>query len=108
MCSEERRLTVVLSGLMWPPAFLPSTACYSWATSHANATHVVMQAYVQYDEDSVERDSQTEEIESREVWTQHPAEGTAVCGGKCVGSCLIQLLSFLWCLFWGYTSTAQG
>lgn len=41
-----------------------------------------MQAYVQYDEDSVERDIQTEEIESREVWTQHPAEGTAVCGGK--------------------------
>ncbi|XP_055990801.1 cytoplasmic dynein 2 intermediate chain 1 isoform X2 [Sorex fumeus] len=40
------------------------------------------QAYVQYNEDSVERDIQTEEIESREAWTQHPAEGTAVCGGS--------------------------
>ncbi|XP_008065338.1 WD repeat-containing protein 60 [Carlito syrichta] len=40
------------------------------------------QAYVQYNEDSVERDIQTEEIETREAWTQHPGEGTAVSGGS--------------------------
>nr|XP_042117220.1 cytoplasmic dynein 2 intermediate chain 1 isoform X3 [Peromyscus maniculatus bairdii] len=40
------------------------------------------QAYVQYNEDNVERDVQTEEIETREVWTQHPGEGAAVSGGS--------------------------
>ncbi|XP_070122228.1 cytoplasmic dynein 2 intermediate chain 1 isoform X2 [Equus caballus] len=40
------------------------------------------QAYVQYNEDHVERDVQTEEIETREAWTQHPGEGTAVSGGS--------------------------
>ncbi|XP_021091206.1 cytoplasmic dynein 2 intermediate chain 1 isoform X4 [Mesocricetus auratus] len=40
------------------------------------------QAYVQYNEDSVERDVQTEDIETREVWTQHPGEGTVVSGGS--------------------------
>uniref|UniRef100_A0A8C0SSQ8 Cytoplasmic dynein 2 intermediate chain 1 n=1 Tax=Canis lupus familiaris TaxID=9615 RepID=A0A8C0SSQ8_CANLF len=40
------------------------------------------QAYVQYNEDNVDRDIQTEEIETRGVWTQHPGEGTAVSGGE--------------------------
>lgn len=40
------------------------------------------QAYVQCNEDNVERDIQTEELETREVWTQHPGEGAAVSGGK--------------------------
>ncbi|XP_039692752.1 cytoplasmic dynein 2 intermediate chain 1 isoform X4 [Pteropus medius] len=40
------------------------------------------QAYVQYNEDNVERDIQTEELETREVWTQHPGEGPAVSGGR--------------------------
>ncbi|XP_046525731.1 cytoplasmic dynein 2 intermediate chain 1 isoform X3 [Equus quagga] len=40
------------------------------------------QAYVQYNEDHVERDVQTEEIETREAWTQHPGEGAAVSGGS--------------------------
>ncbi|XP_017374783.1 cytoplasmic dynein 2 intermediate chain 1 isoform X2 [Cebus imitator] len=40
------------------------------------------QAYVQYNEDNVERDIQTEEIETREVWTQHPGESTVVSGGS--------------------------
>ncbi|XP_049737638.1 cytoplasmic dynein 2 intermediate chain 1 isoform X1 [Elephas maximus indicus] len=39
------------------------------------------QAYVQYNEDNVERNIQTEEIETREVWTQHPGESTVVSGG---------------------------
>ncbi|XP_074049343.1 cytoplasmic dynein 2 intermediate chain 1 isoform X2 [Macrotis lagotis] len=39
------------------------------------------QAYVQYNEDSVERDVQTDEIETHEVWTQHPGESTIVSGG---------------------------
>ncbi|KAM9229891.1 cytoplasmic dynein 2 intermediate chain 1 [Dugong dugon] len=40
------------------------------------------QAYVQYNEDNVERDIQTEETETREVWTQHPGESTVVSGGS--------------------------
>ncbi|XP_075406276.1 cytoplasmic dynein 2 intermediate chain 1 isoform X2 [Tenrec ecaudatus] len=40
------------------------------------------QAYVQYNEDNVERDIQTEEIETREVWTQHPGESAIVSGGS--------------------------
>uniref|UniRef100_A0A8C2P578 Cytoplasmic dynein 2 intermediate chain 1 n=1 Tax=Capra hircus TaxID=9925 RepID=A0A8C2P578_CAPHI len=40
------------------------------------------QAYVQCNEDSVDRDIQTEEVETREVWTQHPGEGSAVSGGS--------------------------
>ncbi|MXQ94153.1 hypothetical protein E5288_WYG010360 [Bos mutus] len=40
------------------------------------------QAYIQCNEDSVDRDIQTEEVETREVWTQHPGEGTAVSGGS--------------------------
>ncbi|XP_047619115.1 cytoplasmic dynein 2 intermediate chain 1 isoform X1 [Phacochoerus africanus] len=40
------------------------------------------QAYVQCNEDRVERDAQTEEVETREAWTQHPGEGAAVSGGS--------------------------
>ncbi|XP_039111786.1 cytoplasmic dynein 2 intermediate chain 1 isoform X1 [Hyaena hyaena] len=40
------------------------------------------QAYVQCNEDNVDREIQTEEIETRGVWTQHPGEGTAVSGGS--------------------------
>ncbi|XP_069853311.1 cytoplasmic dynein 2 intermediate chain 1 isoform X1 [Dipodomys merriami] len=40
------------------------------------------QAYVQYNEDNVERDIQTEDIETREVWTQHPGESALVSGGS--------------------------
>ncbi|XP_036284770.1 cytoplasmic dynein 2 intermediate chain 1 isoform X1 [Pipistrellus kuhlii] len=40
------------------------------------------QAYVQCNEGNVERDVQTEEMETREAWTQHPGEGAAVAGGS--------------------------
>ncbi|XP_040116035.1 cytoplasmic dynein 2 intermediate chain 1 isoform X2 [Oryx dammah] len=40
------------------------------------------QAYIQCNEDSVDRDIQTEEVETREVWTQRPGEGSAVSGGS--------------------------
>ncbi|XP_066241861.1 cytoplasmic dynein 2 intermediate chain 1 isoform X1 [Saccopteryx leptura] len=40
------------------------------------------QAYVQCNEDSVERDAQTEDTETKDVWTQHPGESTAVSGGS--------------------------
>ncbi|XP_003983320.2 cytoplasmic dynein 2 intermediate chain 1 isoform X1 [Felis catus] len=43
------------------------------------------QAYVQYNEDNVDRDTQTEEVETKGVWSQHPAEGTAVSGGSVSG-----------------------
>ncbi|XP_073437714.1 cytoplasmic dynein 2 intermediate chain 1 isoform X2 [Dendrobates tinctorius] len=39
------------------------------------------QAYVQCNEDAVDREIQTEEIDFEEKWTQHPGEGTVVCGG---------------------------
>ncbi|CAG5896061.1 unnamed protein product [Menidia menidia] len=38
------------------------------------------QAYVQCNEDNVERDVQTEEIEISEKWTQHPPERSGACG----------------------------
>ncbi|OXB80277.1 UNVERIFIED_CONTAM: hypothetical protein H355_013675 [Colinus virginianus] len=39
------------------------------------------QAYVQCNEDNLDRDIQTEEIETLEKWTQHPAEGALASGG---------------------------
>ncbi|XP_068529565.1 cytoplasmic dynein 2 intermediate chain 1 isoform X2 [Anas acuta] len=39
------------------------------------------QAYVQCNEDNLERDVQTEEVETLEKWTQHPGEGALVSGG---------------------------
>ena len=48
----------------------------------ANSACLPSQAYIQCNEDSVDRDIQTEEVETREVWTQHPGEGTAVSGGN--------------------------
>ncbi|XP_072234903.1 cytoplasmic dynein 2 intermediate chain 1 isoform X2 [Leuresthes tenuis] len=38
------------------------------------------QAYVQCNEDNVDRDIQTEEIEISEKWTQHPSEHSGSCG----------------------------
>lgn len=40
------------------------------------------QAYVQCNEDNADRDIQTEEIETRDKWTQHPPECNGACGGK--------------------------
>ncbi|XP_042332248.1 LOW QUALITY PROTEIN: cytoplasmic dynein 2 intermediate chain 1 [Sceloporus undulatus] len=39
------------------------------------------QAYCQWNEDNLDRDVQTEEIETQEKWTQHPGETAIVCGG---------------------------
>nr|XP_060638550.1 cytoplasmic dynein 2 intermediate chain 1 isoform X1 [Anolis sagrei ordinatus] len=39
------------------------------------------QAYCQWNEDNLDRDIQTEEIETQEKWTQHPGETALVCGG---------------------------
>lgn len=40
------------------------------------------QAFVQSNEDDVDRDIQTDEIETVDKWTQHPGEGILVCGGE--------------------------
>lgn len=40
------------------------------------------QVYVQTGHDNVDRDIQTEEIESLDKWTQHPPNGPTVCGGN--------------------------
>uniref|UniRef100_A0A8C3GFE1 Dynein 2 intermediate chain 1 n=1 Tax=Cairina moschata TaxID=8855 RepID=A0A8C3GFE1_CAIMO len=42
----------------------------------------IEEAYVQCNEDNLERDVQTEEVETLEKWTQHPGEGALVSGGK--------------------------
>ncbi|XP_039405322.1 cytoplasmic dynein 2 intermediate chain 1 [Corvus cornix cornix] len=39
------------------------------------------QAYVQCNEDNLDRDIQTEEVEMSEKWTQHPGESALVSGG---------------------------
>ncbi|XP_075443936.1 cytoplasmic dynein 2 intermediate chain 1 isoform X3 [Ascaphus truei] len=39
------------------------------------------QAYIQCNEDCVDREVQTEEIDIEEKWTQHPGESAVVCGG---------------------------
>ncbi|KAM7072505.1 cytoplasmic dynein 2 intermediate chain 1 [Acridotheres tristis] len=39
------------------------------------------QAYVQCNEDKLDRDIQTEEVETLEKWTQHPGESALVSGG---------------------------
>uniref|UniRef100_A0A8C9UC52 Dynein 2 intermediate chain 1 n=1 Tax=Serinus canaria TaxID=9135 RepID=A0A8C9UC52_SERCA len=40
------------------------------------------QAYVQCNEDNLDRDIQTEEVETLEKWTQHPGESALVSGGE--------------------------
>ncbi|XP_053569806.1 cytoplasmic dynein 2 intermediate chain 1 [Bombina bombina] len=39
------------------------------------------QAYIQCNDDCIEREVQTEEIETEEKWTQHPGESAVVSGG---------------------------
>ncbi|KAG7488437.1 hypothetical protein MATL_G00034530 [Megalops atlanticus] len=39
------------------------------------------QAYVQCNEDNTDRETQTEEIEESDKWTQHPGDSSVVCGG---------------------------
>ncbi|XP_073764948.1 cytoplasmic dynein 2 intermediate chain 1 isoform X11 [Danio rerio] len=40
------------------------------------------QAYVQCNEDSTDRDIQTEDVEMTDKWTQHPPEAKSACGGS--------------------------
>ncbi|XP_048367590.1 cytoplasmic dynein 2 intermediate chain 1 isoform X2 [Sphaerodactylus townsendi] len=51
------------------------------------------QAYVQWNEDNLERDVQTEEIEMQEKWTQHPGETAIVCGGPKKSSSDVSVLA---------------
>ncbi|KAK3568175.1 hypothetical protein QTP86_033291 [Hemibagrus guttatus] len=39
------------------------------------------QAYVQCNEDNIERDAQTDETDVTDKWTQHPPESSVACGG---------------------------
>ena len=48
-----------------------------------NAHHFhSLQAIVQCNDDNLERDTQTEDIENSDKWCQHPPEGVRCCGGK--------------------------
>ena len=60
----------------------------------ANSACLPSQAYIQCNEDSVDRDIQTEEVETQEVWTQHPGEGTAVSGGNGLSALVVNDYSF--------------
>lgn len=42
----------------------------------------LLKAYVQCNEDNLQRDIQTEEFETLEKWTQHPGESALVSGGE--------------------------
>ena len=42
----------------------------------------MLQAYVQCNEDNLEKEVQTEELEMRTKWTQNPASDAAGFGGK--------------------------
>uniref|UniRef100_A0A8C7CAX4 Cytoplasmic dynein 2 intermediate chain 1 n=1 Tax=Neovison vison TaxID=452646 RepID=A0A8C7CAX4_NEOVI len=70
------------------------------------------QAYVQYNEDAVDRDIQTEETETRGVWTQHPAEGAAASGGErsllLSAACRVAVSFPAWCLCGCYPGTQDG
>ncbi|KAM9331677.1 cytoplasmic dynein 2 intermediate chain 1 isoform 2-T2 [Pholidichthys leucotaenia] len=58
---------------------LPPVNEYDMYIRNFGATNT-KQAYVQCNEDNVDRDIQTEEIEACEKWTQHPPEHTGACG----------------------------
>lgn len=40
------------------------------------------QVYIQTNDDNLERDTQTEDIETADMWCQHPPEGARGCGGN--------------------------
>ena len=45
-------------------------------------TFYMLQVYIRTKDDNLERDTQTDDIETTSKWTQHPREETTVCGGK--------------------------
>lgn len=55
----------------------------------------MLQAYVQCNDDNLEKDVQTEDIETRTMWTQNPPEDFNGCGGQCTPGCIWILHVFL-------------
>uniref|UniRef100_A0A8C2SS54 Dynein 2 intermediate chain 1 n=1 Tax=Coturnix japonica TaxID=93934 RepID=A0A8C2SS54_COTJA len=53
------------------------------------------QAYVQCNEDNLDRDVQTEEVETLEKWTQHPGESALVSGAQAPKIDSLRLANFL-------------
>uniref|UniRef100_A0A8C3LDV2 WD repeat domain 60 n=1 Tax=Chrysolophus pictus TaxID=9089 RepID=A0A8C3LDV2_CHRPC len=53
------------------------------------------QAYVQCNEDNLDRDIQTEEVETLEKWTQHPGESALVSGAQLPKIDSLRLANFL-------------
>lgn len=54
----------------------------------------VSQAYVQTNDDNIERDTQTEEITHRDKWTQHPSGVEVQPFGGLEIICLMKVLNF--------------
>ena len=44
--------------------------------------YALLQAYIQTNDDNIDRDIQTEEIDYRSKWTQYPSEDFKGCGRK--------------------------
>ncbi|XP_043917959.1 cytoplasmic dynein 2 intermediate chain 1 [Protopterus annectens] len=59
---------------------LPPVSEYDMYIKNFGRTNT-KQAYVQYNDDNLDRDIQTDEVETLEKWTQFPAAGAVVCGG---------------------------
>lgn len=60
------------------------------------------QAYVQCNEENADRDVQTEEVDSSDKWTQHPAEHGGACGGRKHGNKKISVIKQFECLIWDF------
>ena len=74
-CESSIFLLHYINTVLWIVAYAP--------TSIVPILHVWFgfQAYVQCNEDNVEKEIQTEDIEYKTMWTQEPAQGFSGCGG---------------------------
>lgn len=78
-CTELLRLIDLDFSMTFSLLDIPPVSEYEmYIKSFGNAN--TKQAYVQCNEDNVDRDVQTEEVETCEKWTQHPPEYSGACG----------------------------
>nr|XP_015210109.1 PREDICTED: WD repeat-containing protein 60 [Lepisosteus oculatus] len=86
-CKQKKRSTELLRliDLDFSVSFslldLPPLNEYDMYIKNFGTTNT-KQAYIQCNEDNIDRDIQTEETETVEKWTQHPGDGSVVCGGS--------------------------
>ncbi|XP_030635006.1 WD repeat-containing protein 60 [Chanos chanos] len=78
--TELLRLIDLDFSITFPLLDLPPVNEYDMYIKNFGATNT-RQAYVQCPDDNIDREIQTEEVDVTDKWTQHPAEGSIVCGG---------------------------